>query len=69
MRIFTRSENQNEEPRNYELLKFLEFTYGKLHKSLRHEDFLQKCLWHRVIPKFIRLPEGLNKHISKEETF
>ena len=69
MRIITRSENQNMQRENHELLKSLKNVYKKLHKSTRHLDFLEKCISHRVIPKFVSLPESASKHMSKEETF
>ena len=67
MRIIHRSEYQNKEKIITELLKTFRNGYKKLHKSYRHENFLEKCLSHRVTSNFISLPTIAYKHLSKEE--
>ena len=68
MRILNRSENQNDNQKIYELQKTLEHTYRKLHKSKQNDNFMKKCLWHRVTPKNCKIPDRLKKYQSKEET-
>ena len=71
MRIYTRSENQYRETKKDELLRSLKNKYSKLYKSQRHNNFLEKCLSHRVFPKCAQLPDVFKKPVhclTKEES-